>query len=39
MIHVDIDGGHVFVPDSLNLATLPEPLMGKARHELTMVSI
>ncbi|XP_074605890.1 myotubularin-related protein 13-like [Acropora palmata] len=37
VILVDIDGGHIFIPDAINLALLPEPFLGRTRHELTMV--
>ena len=39
VIHVDIDGGHIFVPDTINLASLPEPFLSRTRHELNMVSM
>lgn len=39
VILVDIDGGHVFFPDAINLASLPEPFLGRTRHELTLVSL
>ncbi|XP_048585296.1 myotubularin-related protein 13 isoform X2 [Nematostella vectensis] len=37
VILVDIDGGHLSIPDSVNLAILPEPLMSRARRELCLV--
>ncbi|XP_068760421.1 myotubularin-related protein 13-like [Montipora capricornis] len=37
VILVDIDGGHIFIPDTINLASLPEPFLGRTRHELTLV--
>ena len=39
VILVDIDGGHIFIPDAINLALLPEPFLGRTRHELTMVRL
>lgn len=39
VILVDIDGGHVSIPDSINLPYLSEPFLSRARHELTMVSL
>ena len=39
VILVDIDGGHIFIPDTINLASLPEPFLGRTRHELTLVSL
>ena len=39
VILVDIDGGHIFIPDAINLASLPEPFLSRARHELTMVRL
>ncbi|XP_031559820.1 myotubularin-related protein 13-like [Actinia tenebrosa] len=37
VILVDIDGGHVHIPDSVHLATLPEPFLGRTRRELNLV--
>ncbi|XP_020625172.1 myotubularin-related protein 13-like isoform X2 [Orbicella faveolata] len=37
VILVDIDGGHLSIPDSINLPYLPEPFLSRARHELTLV--
>jgi len=39
VILVDIDGGHLFIPDSINLPYLPEPFLSRSRHELTLVSL
>lgn len=39
VILVDIDGGHLSIPDSINLPYLPEPFLSRARHELTLVSL
>ena len=39
VILVDIDGGHLSIPDSINLPYLPEPFLSRTRHELTLVSL
>ena len=39
VILVDIDGGHISIPDSINLPYLPEPFLSRARHELKLVSL
>ena len=38
VIVVDIDGGHISIPDSTNLAMLPEPFLSRTRRELSLVS-
>ncbi|KAJ7390984.1 ARS-binding factor 1 [Desmophyllum pertusum] len=37
VILVDIDGGHLIIPDSINLPCLTEPFLSRTRHELTLV--
>ena len=39
VILVDIDGGHISLPDSVNLPSLPEPFLTRTRHELTLVRL
>ncbi len=38
MIFVDLDGGHVSIPESVNLCSIPEPYLSRTRHALTLVS-
>lgn len=34
---VDLDGGSVHIPECVNLPTLPEPMVSRAKKALTMV--
>ncbi|CAB3984119.1 Myotubularin-related 13 [Paramuricea clavata] len=37
VILVDLDGGHVSIPESVNLCSIPEPYLSRTRHALTLV--
>ncbi|XP_022319345.2 myotubularin-related protein 13-like isoform X2 [Crassostrea virginica] len=37
VIVVDLDGGSVHIPECVNLPTLPEPMVSRAKKALTMV--
>ncbi|XP_048780687.1 myotubularin-related protein 13-like isoform X2 [Ostrea edulis] len=37
VIIVDLDGGSVHIPECVNLPTLPEPMVSRAKKTLTMV--
>ncbi|XP_048780690.1 myotubularin-related protein 13-like isoform X6 [Ostrea edulis] len=39
VIIVDLDGGSVHIPECVNLPTLPEPMVSRAKKTLTMIDI
>nr|XP_022319360.1 myotubularin-related protein 13-like isoform X4 [Crassostrea virginica] len=39
VIVVDLDGGSVHIPECVNLPTLPEPMVSRAKKALTMIDI